>query len=98
MQNIRRTSPIEHLQMMSQHSNSLATTTVAILVQAAHQNGRCFHSKRIHANALYPMYMYFFFWNIQKNVLRQDQFNFLFHGLILSKYESVGRQKKNESH
>ena len=25
-----------------------------------------------------------------------DQFNFLFHGLILPKYESVGRQKKKK--
>ena len=28
--------------------------------------------------------------------VRPDQFNFLFHGLILPKYESVGRQKKKK--
>ena len=28
--------------------------------------------------------------------MRPDQFNFLFHGLILPKYESVGRQKKKK--
>ena len=29
-------------------------------------------------------------------LIRPDQFNFLFHGLILPKYESVGRQKKKK--
>ena len=29
-------------------------------------------------------------------VSRPDQFNFLFHGLILPKYESVGRKKKKK--
>ena len=43
--------------MMSQHSNSLATATAAILVHnenllRLHQNGRHFHGKRMHANTL----------------------------------------------
>ena len=56
------TMQLEHLNMMSQHSNSLATATAAILQflvhnenllrLCMHQNGRCFHGKRMHANAL----------------------------------------------
>ena len=32
----------------------------------------------------------------ETSFIRPDQFNFLFHGLILPKYESVGRQKKKK--
>ena len=45
--------------MMSQHSNSLATATAAIVhvaqrksIEAVHQNGRHFHGKKMHANTL----------------------------------------------
>ena len=50
-------SLIEHLHMMSQHSNSLATATAANLVHnenllRLNQNGRHFHGKRMHTNGL----------------------------------------------
>ena len=47
--------------MMSQHSNSLATATADNLahneksIETVHQNGRRFHGKRMHANALLEM-------------------------------------------